>query len=371
MNNFLKIYIFTALAFALFFVSTEKIEASENIVFEQTPLFNSANFAPGNSVSRYIKISNSTDLDHKATIKAQGVTNEGHFGDAIVLEIRNGSDIVYKDTFTDFFSKSEISLPVVKAHETNTINLVAEFLPTAGNTYQNKTISFGLQVTLQDVESSTDGGSTNSGSNLNSGSISGSNIVELQISNERAVPSNDIIGSVDIYWNTNLPATSQVIYGLISDGPYNLDMDAPGYGYPNHTEEYKLNKVTDHAVNIKNLPLGDYVYRVVSKDSLPTISYEHTFSIVNPNNINPVIQNPVGQVLGAETEKLDGGKEGLADIDPLTSSKKGSVLGASTGNIFGLSCLNLWLLILTLITFTFLLWYVYRRRKNSPPIIKK
>lgn len=66
-----------------------------------------------------------------------------------------------------------------------------------------------------------------------------------------------------------------------------------------------VNKTTSHVVNISNLTAGEYVYRVVSRASPATVSYEHKF-VVSENNIvyldnktnidNNVIENTTTEI---------------------------------------------------------------------------
>ena len=61
---------------------------------------------------------------------------------------------------------------------------------------------------------------TSGGGGGGSGGGSGT-IVKLQISNENAAPLG--IDTATITWDTNRAATSQVVYGLASSGPYTLN----------------------------------------------------------------------------------------------------------------------------------------------------
>jgi hypothetical protein len=159
-----------------------------------------------------------------------------------------------------------------------------------------------------------------------------------------------------VSWTTNIPATSQVIYGLTSGGPYNLDMSAPNFGYPFSTteEDLNVNKTTNHNVNILGLPLGTYSYRVVSRASPATIGYEYHFVAVDERNL--LALNNKGQVLGASREESipETTKQDSDQNSEDLNNTGGNILGASAGNILGISNVSFWILIVVLLFLVFL-----------------
>lgn len=324
------------------------------IQFQNTPLFGEANFIPGNSVSRWVKITNNTNNTHRTIVRALDINNSDHFGNVVTLQIKQNDIILYNNTFSDFFSKPEIILPQVGAGETNTIYFIATFVPESGNEYQNKTMNFSLQVGLEDVESSIDTTTTIGGGS--NGSYITLGLKTLLITNENATAVNGELGSMTVSWTTNIPATSQVIYGLTSGGPYNLDMSAPNFGYPFSTteEDLNVNKTTNHNVNILGLPLGTYSYRVVSRASPATIGYEYHFVAVDERNL--LALNNKGQVLGASREESipETTKQDSDQNSEDLNNTGGNILGASAGNILGISNVSFWILIVVLLFLVFL-----------------
>ena len=190
----------------------------------------------------------------------------------------------YDGSFSNFFSKSEVLLEQIPAGQQRTYNFIVSFDSNSSNDYQKSTMSFSLQAGFEvptGDEVITDTTTTISGQIGGGGGGTTSGSRHLVISNENVAnqaPAGS--GIVIATWNTNIPATSQVIYGLASDGPYNIDMNATYFGYPLGTPEQNLdpNKVTSHSIIISGLAPGNYVYRVVSKASPATISYEHEFT---------------------------------------------------------------------------------------------
>ena len=358
MNKFIKkliFSIFTILIIAGFANSAFAVEDPKAIEFESTPLFGTSgtaelNFTPGNSVSRWVKFTNKTDITRHAYIRVAEVINSDNFGDAVNLVIKQGDTILYNDTFSNFFHKSKVELPQVKVGETNVINFIATFTPESTNNYQNKTMSFGLQAILEDVDETTDR-TTNIGGFV----IGAKNLI---ISDEVAENTGQTTGNITISWNTNLPATSQVIYGLASLSPYNLDLSLPNFGYPFSTIEKDLNKVTNHTVNITNLALGEYVYRVVSRASPATVSYEHHFTI--SDNIKTLALDD-NKILGNNADQLTLGTT-LTDetsTQEKTNLENKNLLGASVGEIMGIPSIWFWIIIVILMI---LILFIVRKK---------
>jgi hypothetical protein len=371
MNKIFKkliLSIFTILIIGSF-AGQANAQIPPTIQFENTPLFGEASFAPGNSVSRWVKITNNTDVVHRSVVRALSVNNDDNLGDVIMLEIKQGDVVIFNDTFSNFFAESEVILPQVGIGETNTIDFIATFTSGAGNEYQNDNMNFSLNVGLEDVAESTDTTTT-----IGGGSSSGSYITFgqklLSISNESATPSGQVVGDIAVFWNTNIPATSQVIYGLTSDGPYNLDLTAPHFGYSSSTTE-DIIKVLDHSVLLTGLIPGQtYIYRVVSRASPPTISFEHQFTV-------PLLTQ-AGLVLGASAENNNESEsEGVSngavlgettsatEETPDFSNNLATVLASGFGNILFIYIL-IALLILLII---YLIWRFWLRRKYKKDLM--
>lgn len=365
MKKLIKISIFSTLTILMIVGFSNTVFAivtptSKAIEFENSPLFGENSFSPGQSISKIIKFTNSTDINRSAYLRVAEVVNNDKLGDVISLVIKQDNIVLYNDTFSNFFNKGKVNLPQVKVGNTNTISLVATFMPESNNNYQNKVMGFGLQAILEDVEELNDNTTVIGGSG---GVTVGLN--NLIITNENASFPQEGFNRILISWDTNKPSTSQVIYGLLSQGPYDLDLSLPNFGYPNSTEE-DSNKVINHIVNISNLNTGEYVYRVVSKASPATVSYEHRFVVFNDGSVyfynNTEINNKEekANILNKGVEK---GVDNILNLEEKTD-KKNSLLVASVGNIIGIPNNWLWFSFsLLIILILFLIFY--RRKKNK------
>lgn len=87
--------------------------------------------------------------------------------------------------------------------------------------------------------------------------------------------------SAIITWDTDKPATSRVVYDVVSHATIG---DEPNYGYAFSTEEKDITeKVTSHSVLMSGLSAGvTYYYRVVSKASPASVGSELNFSTSGP-----------------------------------------------------------------------------------------
>jgi hypothetical protein len=179
-------------------------------------------------------------------------------------------------------------------------------------------------------------------------------------------------GVVIVTWDTNISATSQVIYGLASNGPYNINMSANNFGYTYGTPEQDLdpNKVTSHFVTISGLTPGNYVYRVVSKASPATVGYEYQFTVPT-SSASPAVAfgegggvsgGAIGEILGASAENNG---TSTATITNASSSSE-NILRNNLAAAFAAGWFSWWWLwIIILLILLALGLYIYNKRKQS------
>lgn len=111
---------------------------------------------------------------------------------------------------------------------------------------------------------------------------------------------------VEIVWQTNIPATSQVIYGLTAGGPYTLNLKLKNFGYPLATIQDKT-KVINHKVSLPNILVGQsYSLRVVSFSTNPTFGPEYQF-ILNADGTVTTQGRQGGEIIikNADEKTLD------------------------------------------------------------------
>lgn len=347
---------------------------------EPQPLFNEANFAPGNEVLRTVEVANNSGSSKNIIVEAINGVDTGGLGSKLNLVIKEGAATRYTGTLGAFLSSAgEVLLSPLSSGSNTTYSFGVTFDSNAENNLQNKTLGFDLCVGFK-------GGETHCGTTVisdeNGGGGSSGGSMPLIISNEQAlnITNVDASSSTIITWNTNKLATSQVVYGLAS-GTYTLYLNAPHFGYTfSNTED--SNKVMNHGMVLTGLtPGATYKYRVVSRASPATVSYEHQFTVPMPTEENNLlvlggnIENGTseeqGDVQGANSENNGSetspgnifGNDG--EVEGASNSNLATALGSGFGNILS-TCNLIALLILVLI---YLIWKLWLRKRYEKSLI--
>ena len=327
---------FASVAFAVSAVTPLVVQ------FVPNPLFVKANFLPLDETSGVVTITNNSGATQSIATEAINVLDNNNFGSLLHLKIVGSSGTLFDNTLANFLSTAgEVSLGTIGNGESKSFTYTISFINSSDNTYQGKTLGFDVCVGFQGGQThcgdtviggeggTGDGGTGGTGGG--GGTITGTGgggggngpIVPttLIIFNEKASQITSGVGlstgTALITWDTNLLATSQVVYGP-NTTTYLFNINTlPAFGYPSYTGE-DTTKVIFHSMLLTGLTAGQtYVYRVVSRASPPTISYEHEFTVPFPS------QNEGG---------VGGAVFGIGRAEPLAESAgEGGVLGASTG----------------------------------------
>ncbi len=242
--------------------------------FENTPLFSEANFAPGNTVTRFIKVINNTLTSQKIGMEAIKQNNPDALAEQFDLLITQGAATVYHKSLKDFFSDGQIFLTSLDAGAQTQYDLAMTLSSGTGNDFQNKQVGFDLVVGfIGDEGGTTDNPGTPTNTSGGGGGLpQGLTIYENQILVE-------VSGSTTatISWTTSYNSTSQVIYS-VDTGSDPFVFLPPLYGYSFMSAENST-MVTSHSVFLTGLtPATTYRFRVISHASPPTVSFGHTFT---------------------------------------------------------------------------------------------
>jgi hypothetical protein len=117
--------------------------------FEYDPLFSEANFLPGDSITRYIKVTNNSAGIFKIATKADNWIDNDGLGDVLNLEIKQGGVSRYNKKLSDFFNDGIVFLPDLTNGTQTQYNYIISFNPVAGNTYQGKKLEFDILIGYQ------------------------------------------------------------------------------------------------------------------------------------------------------------------------------------------------------------------------------
>ncbi|NOY35740.1 MAG: hypothetical protein GXP44_02380 [bacterium] len=304
------------------------------VVFETNPLFSEADIIPGDGVTKTVTVTNNSEESQQVITEAINASDDSGLGEALKLVISGDSGEIYGSgkTLGDFLRAGEVKLSVLPAGATEVYSFIVSFGADADDSTQNGEIGFDLCVGFEggntscgdtEIGGEGEGGGDNGGTDGTGETVPGTGggggggangpvepFEHLKIANETATPATPL-GTAVITWDTNILSTSQVIYGIASEGPYQLSLaTSPYFGYPNGTSEDRI-KVTRHSVTLTGLaPDTLYKYRVISRASPPTISYEKTFII---NTAPPAEEFSGGNGGAGEqggAENGDGGNSG-------------------------------------------------------------
>ena len=256
-----------------------------SVQFENTPLFNEANFLPGDSVTRFVKVTNNTADTQQITTSAGNVSNPDNFASQFNLTIKQGITTLYNDTLANFFVSSSVSLSDLAggAGNMNQYDFTATFNPSAGNDYQNKSLGFDLLISAVGGETHIDTLGDISGGG------GGGGVPILYIFNENNEGTVSTT-SYKVTWYTNLPATTRVIYDTV---PHSVLGPAPNFGYPYSSIEDPTFS-TYHEVILTGLTPGFTYYWKPVSGSPTTLGIESMFTLA-------VVQGQSTEGQGGET----------------------------------------------------------------------
>jgi len=372
-----------------------------DVVFENNPLFNEANFLPGESVARWVKVTNNSSQTQRIATEAIKVSDPDWLGAVLNLEIKKEGITLYSKPLSIFFKEGEVFLSNLASNSTATYNFVVAFYPGTQNSFQGKSLGFDILMGLQGTEGGILPGAGGGGG--------GYLPVGLTIQNESTKSVNS--ESATISWLTNYFSTSQIVYAIGTEA-HILDLSPAGsvgtpakYGYARTTSEYNAPAnpygVMNHSVTISGLTPGTtYYYRCISHGSF-AVSTEHSFTTLTANemkvNDGGVDENgvPITEFIldfpdegGSATSDgaiqrqggrgADGGvvlepgqepAEGASAEATLTETDNGkpgnlNSLLAGLVNFFRME--NLWwLLLLAIIISFFLFWLFWREKKKK------
>ena len=369
MKDFLKILILpiTIITMLGSFAPRAFAVSPMTVVFESNPLFGVVNFLPGDSKDGDAIVTNNTDTPQSVYAESVNGFDPDGLGSQLYLKVFENGNIVpvYQNEFDDFLSAVPVPLSSLGALATKTYTFEVSFIDSADNDYMGKSLGFDLCIGFSSgtfqcgntvVSDPEDPVTPSDPPGGGGGGGGGGQPTQLIVYNEfvsdmtEGVPPpilND--GTATIQWDTNLLATSQVIYGPSGVSyPFNVNT-LPYMGYPSGTIENGT-KVLHHTVVLTGLVDGvTYVYRVVSRASPPTVSIEHTFTMPTSGNVVLAQSGPTDGEISRAT--LDTNTNSTSTQEEDNSDLLAFTLGGLNFSLAGLLCIGL-----ALIIFIVLLW---------------
>lgn len=390
MINYLKILILPVAIIIMLgsFANIVLAQTPLSVTFTPDPLFVEGNFLPADEAIGTVAVSNLGEESQTVITEAVYVFDPDNLSSQLHLLITKTSDgaTLYDRSLDTFLSGGETALSMLPAGGNETYTFIVTFNDIDDENYQGKKLDFNLCVGFQ-------GGQTRCGGTFvggedggeDGGSVRGfgnSGSAGLIIRGEQTLNLSNVgqSGMAIIIWDTNILSTSQVVYGLASNGPYDLVLTPPRFGYPLATAEDPT-KVINHSVLLGELIPGEtYVYRVISRASPPTVSFEHRLTVpllaqaggINftggnfPTTINePRTEQIQGTFLDissetAENDSANSSSSPSSNISPNNLNNVAGLFGLDLGD-FPLTPVFIFLLILLVF---YVAWRFYPRKKD-------
>ena len=328
--------ILLTLGLCFFGLSPVYAQVTPFVDFTPDKLFEEVNFLPGDIAEGVVDVANRTGEAQEIITEATNITDNEGLSSALVLTIKQGSVILYQDTFDDFLSSGEILLSPISIGGGVTYTYTIVFGEEVTN-YQGATLGFDICVGFL-------GGSMNCGETEISEESDTEEVIPiasssgggggggdyLRILNERVTEKTIEPlggGTVMVEWNTNIWATGQVVYGPAS-GHYALDMNDSRFGYPFASLEV-TSKTRDHKILLTGIDVDMvYKYRVISRASPATVSHQHIFAVMPVGgsiDLNDIIFD--GESVGSDYYKYGG------EVDTFDTTHQLAALSSTQGSL--------------------------------------
>jgi len=367
-----KLFILAVLSISLFWVNpTLAVVDGLEVKFQHTPLFNEANFLPGNSITRWVKVTNNTGETERIVAEAINVNDPDGFGNGLTLEIKKEGSLIYSGSLSQFFNAGEVYLSELDGNgDQAQYDFIITFYSGANNTFQGKNLGFDILVGFQGIE-----GGLAPGAGSGTGGFLPSGLFILEPLNSGELTSESII----INWETSYASTSQVVYAAEGE-KHDFDLTEPNYGYAHaYPDPEDSTKVVSHSVTLTDLDSETtYYYRCVSHGSF-ALSREYSFTtldqeepvyypgtlldrvIVIAEEPNSGLRETGLNIIKGEDEEGENSDNLLSFIEQDKKTKTG-LLSASASAIFTFQ--NLWWLLLLLAIIVSALLFVLLKKKN-------
>lgn len=116
------------------------------VVFEATPLFSEANFMPGDSVTRWVQVTNISGGAVNMGAKLDPFSDPDGLGSQLDTIIKEGATVLYTGTLASLYAAGEVLLSALADTATTQYDISVTFNPTAGDPYQGKSVGFDFII---------------------------------------------------------------------------------------------------------------------------------------------------------------------------------------------------------------------------------
>ncbi|MFH1456697.1 MAG: hypothetical protein ABIF17_01120, partial [Patescibacteria group bacterium] len=96
--------------FFIFYMPLQAMAGNLIVNFSPDPLFKSESLAPGNSISGFVKITNTSGQLQKVVAEADNVIDSQNFSNYLNFIIKENEKILFSDSLKNFFDRGELFL---------------------------------------------------------------------------------------------------------------------------------------------------------------------------------------------------------------------------------------------------------------------
>ena len=162
----MKKYLITSIIVSLLICPLQVAQAGGIIVDypgKPGPLFNELNWAPGESATNTITITNDNTNNQKVGFQINGSYTPGLLANIIILTVKDnpGGTIRYENTLAALHTAGELELDTLPPSTQKKYDFIATFNPSAGNEYQGLSevfdMTIGFIATREDDDNGGDG----------------------------------------------------------------------------------------------------------------------------------------------------------------------------------------------------------------------
>jgi len=245
--------------------------------YERTPLFDDANLAPGDSVSRWVTVKNSDSAPRAVSMQFYD-TDKGGFGllgknlaSQFNFEIKKNGASVYSKKLDAAFDESEIAMnSSLAAGADEKYDFILSFDAAAGNDYQDKQLSFSICVGFagdnfcvsDSEEESQNGGGGMTLTSISGGGIGGDRaVVPLKYFDYevKGYCLNDGTVMAMFTWKTDAPATGRALHAPANSAKFDAALSDFGY----QATKWETKAGTEHmAFAFSLFPVQTYDWRL-------------------------------------------------------------------------------------------------------------
>ena len=160
MNKLKIILIISGIVLGVGVLSNAVYAAGLSVEFQNSPLFEEGNFVPGNTITKWIKIGNTSGSTQKIIVEVINKNDSDNFSEKLNLLIREGENTIFNDSLKVFFNQGETYLSDIANNRNTQYDFSITFGTNTNDDWQGKIMGFDIVIGFQGQEGQSSGGGT-------------------------------------------------------------------------------------------------------------------------------------------------------------------------------------------------------------------